>query len=133
MKKLLVFILALTYLAEASGISLYKHFCMDRFVSWGLTKGGKNCPTCKMEKSQPGKGFCKGCCKDEQKLIKLTVDHKAEAFTWNASQFGEAVPSFFITDFLTPVSQIHTTWNNIHAPPSKHKVPAFIYNCVFRI
>jgi hypothetical protein len=87
-----------------------------------------------MEKDHSEKATsCKGCCKDEQKIVKLTVDHKAEAFSWNALSFGEVAPSFVVFDFFNPAAEIQSTWNGIHAPPSKHKVPEFIYNCVFRI
>ena len=133
MKKLFVFILAITYLAEAGGMSLYKHYCMDRLVSWGLTKGGKNCPSCGMEKNHPDKSECKGCCKDEHKIIKLTGDHKAEFSIWPIALFGEAVPSFYLVESSVPAFGMKSTWNSIHAPPSKHKVPSYLFNCIFRI
>lgn len=134
MKKCLVFILALIYLTEASGMSLYKHYCMDRLVSWGLTKGGKNCPSCGMEKDHSGKATsCKGCCKDEHKIVKLTGDHKAEISISPDAFFSEVLPSFSLVDFSVPASEMASTWNSIHAPPQKYKVPSFIFNCIFRI
>ncbi len=133
MKKLFVFILAITYLAEAGGMSLYKHYCMDRLVSWGLTKGGENCPSCGMEKDHPGKTECKGCCKDEHKIIKLTGDHKAEFSIWPIALFGEAVPSFYLVESSVPAFVIKSTWNSIHAPPLYNGVPVYLSNCVFII
>ncbi len=132
-KKLFVFILAFTYLAEASGMSLYKHFCMNRLVSWGLTKGGKNCPSCGMEKDHPGKSECKGCCKDEHKIIKLTGDHKAEFSIWSIALFGEAIPSFSLVESSVSTFGIKSTWNSIHAPPLYNGVPVYLFNCVFLI
>ncbi len=133
MKKLFVFILAITYLAEAGGMSLYKHYCMDRLVSWGLTKGGKDCPSCGMEKNHPDKSECKGCCKDEHKIIKITGDHRAEFSIWPIALFGEAVPSFSVVESSTLIQETNLVGRNIHAPPQKYKVPAFIFNCVFTI
>jgi hypothetical protein len=133
MKKLFVFILAFIYLAEVSGMSFYKHYCMDRLVSWGLTKGDKKCPACGMEKEYSAKNNCKGCCKDEHQVVKLSIDHKAETSTWAFSVPEQILPSFTSWEFAFTNFDIASTWNNIHAPPLKHKVPSYLFNCVFRI
>ena len=133
MKRLLILLLAFIYLTEVSGMSFYQHYCMDRLVSWGLTKGGSNCPSCGMDKALSGKRFCNGCCKDELKTVKITSDHKAETFSWKASLLSAIVPSFSLTNFSILVSEPDSPWNTIHAPPFKQKVPAYLFNRVFRI
>jgi hypothetical protein len=133
MKKLFVFILAFIYLGEVSGMSLYKHYCMDKLVSWGLTNGGKHCSLCGMVKDLPQKGFCKGCCKDEHKLVKLTDDHKASVSIWIGSLLSEVVPDNSTIETAIPSLTTASSWNSIHAPPLKRKVPFYLFNCVFRI
>ena len=133
MKKCFVFILAFIYLAEASGMSFYKHYCMDRLVSWGLTKSDNNCHICGMVKNQTHKGLCKGCCKDEHKLIKLTDDHKASASIWPTSLVGESIHLIMIIDSSLPSLESTTSSNSIHAPPDVSTVPVYLFNRVFRI
>ena len=132
MKKLFVTILAFIYLFEASGMSYYKHFCMDRFVSWGLTKDNKKCHSCGMLKGNP-KGNCKGCCKDEHKLVKLSADHKASLSIWPASLFGEPIHVYHIIGFYLPTIESTITSNSIHGPPFVNSVPVYLFNRVFRI
>lgn len=133
MKKVVVLIIAFIYLAEVSGMSVYKHYCMDRLVSWGWTKGGRHCPSCGMEKEPPEKKLCNRCCKDEYKIVKLTGDHKTAVFNWQPSQFTEADKLFYTTGIFSPLPATAAAWSNIHAPPLKHKVPFYLFNCVFRI
>jgi hypothetical protein len=133
MKKAFVFILAFIYLAEVSGMSLYKHYCMDRLVSWGLTKSGKVCSGCGMEKEHSTKVSGNGCCKDEQQVIKLSADHKVSMSTWSFSLLEHAVPFFTFQEFVFADFGNASKWNSIHAPPLKHKVHSYLFNCVFRI
>ncbi len=133
MKKVFVFFLAFIYLAEASGMSLYKHYCMDRLVSWGLTHEGKNCSSCGMAKNRSSNSLYKGCCKDEQKLVKLTDDHKASACFSPLFLLSQVVPNHYTGETTIAVWRTAFSWNCIHAPPFKHKVPFYLFNCVFRI
>ena len=133
MKKCFVLILAIIYLAEASGMSFYKHYCMDRLVSWGFKKSDRKCLQCGMVKNQTKNGLCEGCCKDEHKLIKLTDDHKASASIWPASLFGEPIHVYTIIDSFLPIIDSTTSSNSIHAPPDVSTVPVYLFNSVFRI
>ena len=69
MKKILVSIFAVFYLASSVGATVHLHYCMDKFIDWSLLKGGDKCDKCGMEKDG-------GCCKDENKFVKNNVDQK---------------------------------------------------------
>jgi hypothetical protein len=137
MKKVLLSILAIVYLATASGMTLHFHYCMDKLVSWGLQENTKStCSFCGMQKTSgdTNKQFCKGCCKDEIKVIQLKKDHNKTAeiiapFHWS----HDALLTCFATSFnFVGVSKIATA-NAIHGPPAKGQLPVFLLNCVFRI
>ncbi|HEY4206556.1 MAG TPA: hypothetical protein VGM31_07085, partial [Puia sp.] len=80
MKKVLVTILAFLYLSTSMGATVHLHYCMGKLVGWGLLdNGGKACLSCGMLKQAAGDGCMvamKGCCHDEQKLIKNEKDQK---------------------------------------------------------
>src|SRR6185295_20228695 len=69
MKKILVSILAVFYLATSVGATVHLHYCMDKFINWSLLKGGDKCSKWGMEKDG-------GCCKDENKFVKNNIDQK---------------------------------------------------------
>ncbi len=140
MKKVLVSILALVYLSTSIGSTLHMHYCKDKLVAWGLgheKTGKKSCPYCGMEKSTNDKHCSKeskGCCKDEQKQVKLENDQKISEASFQLSQIPvEAItPSFFNNSFEY-VSSITEENPLSHAPPRTQNVSLFVLNCDFRI
>ena len=139
MKKVLVAILAFFYLSTSVGATLHLHYCMDRLVSWGFShksSGKKACPFCGMAK-QASKDHCykqaKGCCKDEQKLIKIDTEQKAsildDSFNKQVDLISYSIETPAAYYRFSPVLVYPTS----HAPPFIEKVPVFISNCVFRI
>lgn len=75
----------------------------------------------------------KGCCKDEQKQIKLEKDQKiVENSILFAQSCGTALtPGFTYLEVLIPsVTEKYPTNN---APPRSWKQSLFLLNCVFRI
>jgi hypothetical protein len=80
MKRFVAAILAVLYLGTSIGATVHLHYCMGKLMSWALMdKDSKNCSFCGMPKAADG-GHCvaakDGCCKDQQKLIKVKGDHK---------------------------------------------------------
>lgn len=73
MKRLLVIILALSYLCLSTGITVHTHYCMGKLVGLSLIEQDEDhhCSHCGMDK----KSSKNGCCKDEHKIIKSTADH----------------------------------------------------------
>ncbi len=140
MKKFLVTILALVYLSTSVGSTVYMHYCMDKLVAWDLgheKTGKKSCPYCGMEKSATDKHCSKeskGCCKDEQKQVKLENDQKISETSFQLSQppVEESTPSFFDNSFEY-ISSITEENPLSHAPPRTQNVSLFVLNCDFRI
>ena len=126
MKKVFAFILAIVYLSSVAGATVHLHFCMDKLVNWTLKDEGSKCQNCGMEKDG-------GCCKDESKFVKNTIDQsatgaiqllQAPAIDTNFS-FTKVADSYsfsYINDY--PVS---------HAPPLRTGSDILLHNCIFRI
>ena len=127
MKKILVSILAVFYVASSVGATVHLHYCMDMFIDWSLLKGGDKCNKCGMEKDG-------GCCKDENKFVKNIVDQKVAESTIQLKQMAAvAAPTAFIYPseyhFTSIVQENHLS----HAPPRNNGVGIYILNNVFRL
>lgn len=98
MQRIIVIFLSLLYFAVSSGFTVQVHYCMGRQVSTSVipeTGDEHNCMHCGMKKKKGGNG----CCNDEQKIVKSTVD---EAM---AKQIQLATPLFI----LLPGNLIYAT------------------------
>lgn len=127
MKKLVVSILAVFYLASAVGATVHLHYCMDKLINWSLTKAdGDKCDKCGMKKDG-------GCCKDELKLVKNNTDQKtAEAIQIPQFVTNESQPPFINTsEFYFSFSIIKKLVS--HAPPISSDDDKLIRICVLRI
>lgn len=140
MKKFLVTILALVYLSSSIGATVYRHYCMDKLVAWGLgdeKKNKKSCPYCGMDKTSQDKHCVeesKGCCKDEQSVVKLQNDQKISEASFQFSQIPvEAITPSIFDDSFEYVSSITEDNPLSHAPPRTQNVSLFVLNCDFRI
>ena len=131
MKKLVVLILAFLYLSTSVGATVHLHFCMDKLVDWGLWQSNdKKCTSCGMDKTQEKKA---GCCKDEQKQVKLESDHKAAAAYQLIELAWDVIPplEFELQHINLPVVTDHNPLS--HGPPRRGDIAVYIRNCVFRI
>ncbi|HSC39381.1 MAG TPA: hypothetical protein VLD19_15970 [Chitinophagaceae bacterium] len=130
MKKVLVTILAFTYLAASSGATLNLHYCMGKLVSWDLShKQEGKCRTCGMEKVGH-----KGCCKDEHKTFQIDKDQKtAESAFHYLPVFSDVIIPTYGALGSTPASSLAVTYPTSHAPPLISPVPIFLLHCHFRI
>ena len=129
MKKALATILLFIYLSATMGATLHLHYCMDRLVSWSFSdKKDKICSFCGMDKTDH-----EGCCKDEQKVIKLDKDQKLED---NSMQLGQSasvvIASCFIESPPIHISSFTQEYPISHGPPLFGN-EIYIRNCVFRI
>jgi hypothetical protein len=89
-KKLLLTILAFSYLLVSSGVGMNTHFCMGKISSVDLfDHGNEKCGKCGMTSSDNG-----GCCKDEYKIVKLQDSHNLADAAFKIFQFTSvpAVP-----------------------------------------
>ena len=132
MKKLLVAILALLYISTSTGAAFHMHYCMGKFVDWGLGQNNaKNCSNCGMEEADQKN---KGCCKDENKFLKNDTDQK---ITESAFQFIQLTAVSLPPSFIAIASSVFpskTEDNPInHSPLRSCGVAVYIRNCVFLI
>ena len=127
MKKILVSILAVFYLASSVSATVHLHYCMGKFISWSLLKGGDKCNKCGMEKDG-------GCCKDENKFVKNNVDQKvAEPAVQLIQMSAVAAPVGLIYSseyYLSSLIQVYPINNTL---PRINGVGIYILNSVFRI
>lgn len=131
----------MVYLSSSVGVGIYRHYCMDRLVAWGLgdeKKKSDACPYCGM--TQTGNtGHCNyqinGCCHDEHQQIKIEKDQKA--FDESVKLIKPLFPvttqtkDIFSSAFVQTLAIAHHP--TTHAPPQTGKISLFVRNCVFRI
>jgi len=127
MKKILVSILAVFYLASTVGATVHLHYCMDKFINWSLLKGEDKCSKCGMEKDG-------GCCKDENKFVKNNIDQKVAESSFQLIQMAAvASPAAFIHTTEYYVTSITQEKSFDHAPPRSNSVGIYLLNSVFRL
>ena len=140
MKKFLVTILALIYLASSVGATVHLHYCMGKLVnrSLGHTKQHTtSCPYCGMGKSAADKHCVKaskGCCKDDQKQVKLKDDQKLSETDFKVAKISdELIYPVFPGYSLAGISSMTEEYPVTHAPPQIALFSLFILHCVYRI
>jgi len=75
-KKAIVILLLVLYSASTIGATINMHYCMNKLASWSLsTEKKEKCPNCGMSNT--------GCCKDEKKQIKLSLDQQKAEYNQN--------------------------------------------------
>jgi hypothetical protein len=130
MKKIIVAIFAIFYLAISSGFTLHMHYCMNKLADWGLSQSNSGtCSKCGMKKTDKKN---KGCCKDEHKFVKNDSDQKiAEAGLQMVKVVALPVSLFEIF----PIDFPSVTEKNplSHALLRRNGVAVYIRNCVFLI
>ena len=83
-KRIIVILLLILYSASTIGASINMHYCMNKFASWSLSSEKKEkCATCGMTNS--------GCCKDEKKQFKLSLDQQKTEGCQNINTHSPAV------------------------------------------
>ena len=129
MKKLFTISIALIYFAVSSGIIVNMHYCMGKLASWAIgNDNSKSCGKCGMEKRNKG-----GCCHDEHKFVKSSIDQKTgeanidyvKAFMTVALDF----PEFNVISFPSTSERSYA----VHDPPLHHGISIYILNCTYRI
>jgi len=137
MKKFLAIILSFFYLGIATGFTTYSHYCMDRYAGTSLwNKASNTCSLCGMAlNADASHQDGKGCCKSEQKQIKLDQVHQAgETAKQQLSVFTAVVPTPAYTQQQGPALYQGATASPFsHAPPKAYLPPIYILHCVYLI
>ncbi len=114
MKRFLVTILSILYLASAMGATVEIHYCMGKGMGANFVhKEDDKCRKCGMNKSKS-----KGCCKDEHKTFK-TSDHQQTKVTFDFSLVPvSALPVNYSEQYFAPLHSIAISSSvKAHAPP----------------
>jgi hypothetical protein len=129
MKKILVSITLVCYLAVSCGVVINFHYCMNRLASIQLFASEKQvCDKCGMATKRSH-----GCCRDEVTVIKMKDDQqKAQpAYSLQAPDQIISVPSVFI---IIPTYNVDESGHGQnHSPPLLTGQDICLQNCVFRI
>ncbi len=132
MKKIVVILLLVIYGSTSVGATIHMHYCMNEFIGWNLWHNDKEneCGKCGM-KDKKG-----GCCKDEQKQLKLSADQNHSQV--NAFVFGQFFsPIRFLhynSYYFTQPTAVAVLFPANNALPNRwQKVPQYLSNCVFLI
>lgn len=132
MKKFLIIIVAVLYLFTSTGATLHLHYCMGELTQWNLSDQESSvCPGCGMDKKESEK---KGCCKDEARFLKSSIDQKTmeSAFQIFALSGIVLVPH----DIVLPSIHIATIAEDLpvgNAPPDQPGHAVYILNSAFLI
>lgn len=129
MRKLIATIFLVTYFITSTAATVQIHYCMNKAVSWSFS-ADKNtgCGICGMEKQGH-----KGCCQDENKIIKAASEHKAPNPNFD---FLKLNLNYF-TKIVAQKEQLHIN-NSVEfrastLVPPLLSIPIYLYNSVFRI
>lgn len=126
MKKTVVLLLAIFYIAITSGMVVNIHYCMGDIAS--VNYGAEDhdaCDRCGMEEKQ-------GCCHTEHKLIRAGDTHMwvKPAFQFDTpAALPPSAPDIRSLAFtvFSPESFLY------HSPPDRRGTDIGVFNCVFRI
>jgi hypothetical protein len=105
---------------------------MNEFIGWNLWHNDKEneCGKCGM-KDKKG-----GCCKDEQKQLKLSADQNhSQVIAFVFGQFFSPIifSHYTICHFTQPTT-VALLFPTNNAPPNRwQKIPQYLSNCVFLI
>lgn len=130
MKKTALIFLFVAYAASVFGVGMKEFYCCGKFVSSKLEFVPTEKHQCGMDTEEKG-----GCCKTRIQFHKVSDNHAASgSITLAEKQWVFAampLPEFNTAD-LIPLF-LPATVNSPHAPPLPGKVPAYIFNCTYRL
>jgi hypothetical protein len=132
MKKILVSILAIVYLAATAGATVHMHYCMGDLAGWSLINSNKNhCIYCGMEKKATGKN---GCCKDEHKQFQLKQDQDAAAINILVAPAMTILPSpVYLPSAPAEICSVSEERPLTNSPPRSSSIAVYLINRSFRI
>jgi len=131
-KKIIVTILAVVYLATSVGATIHLHYCMGKLVGWSIAhKQSSSCSNCGMPKVQDGTED--SCCKDQSRHVKNDNDQKAfdNARQVKTLQFKTVYAPATNSEALAYLNPSLTFPSEYIVQRSRP--PLHIIHCVFRI
>lgn len=114
------------------GATVHLHFCMDKFVGWDLSHSqNSTCSKCGMKESATKKG----CCKDEEKQLKIDTDHQKSTITsFENSLQAPVINNFPIVYQFTRVDFKASSKDIFYPPPLDLTIQKrIVMYCTYRI
>jgi hypothetical protein len=132
MKRILVSILAIVYLAATAGATVHMHYCMGDLAGWSLINSKNNqCVYCGMEKKATAN---KGCCKDEHHQVQLKQDQNAASINIMVAPAMTILPSpVYLPSAPADLCSITEEIPQTNSPPRTSSIPVYLVNRSFRI
>ena len=132
MKRILVSILAIVYLAATAGATVHMHYCMGDLAGWSLLDSKKDeCTFCGMEKKDSGNN---GCCEDEHHKVQLEQDQNTAAVNIVFAPAIAILPSaVYLPAAPSGLSSVTEERPLSNSPPRKSGVPVYLVNRSFLI
>jgi hypothetical protein len=118
------------YAISGFGVGIKQFYCCGKLKSTSISyvQERGTYEKCGMGKCKPG------CCKNKYHFFKLSENHIAADYLLapgkQVSELHDFYPAYQVTE--TAFEQVTVT-NNSHAPPPRYGIPAYIFNCVYRI
>lgn len=132
MKKFIVAILTILYVGSITGAPVQLHYCMGKIADWSLghSKESEPCGNCGMEKSTSTEN---GCCKDEHKFIKGSIDQKLVEGIQLMLVAAVPVNPFYAALPAPATRNLVEILPQSNAPPRSCKVDIYILDRTFLI
>ncbi len=127
MKRSGAILMALLYLAVATGFALNLHYCCSRLISVNVNSPVQGCKTSTSKAK---------CCSNKHLEIKIKDVHQGELVSpFLARVFAVDLPVFFSARFFYTPQRYLTAGLADRAPPDKpcDGTVTFLKNCTFRI
>lgn len=131
MKKLIVAISAIFYLAISSGLVFSLHYCMGKLAGVEFKPMAYSSKTCVCGSGEEESD----CCKTELKVVKLEQDQKSTPFqTFDFSPFEAEISFFFHLSSERPFTEPQGNTLFCNGPPDlQQDKPIYLRNNVFRL
>ena len=132
MKRILVSILAIVYLAATAGATIHMHYCMGDLAGWSLVDSKKDeCTYCGMEKKETANN---GCCEDEHHKVRLEQDHNTTSVNIILAPVLAILPSpVYLPEALFFHCSVTEEMPLSNSPPLSRSIPAYLINRSFLI
>jgi hypothetical protein len=130
MKKFLLFILTLAYVASSSGAIIYIHQCMGKRIAWDIIENeGNSCTKCGTHKNAPN-----DCCKDHVKVLKIHNDQNLPNAWLSKIILHDAFPvDYFSFSSFALITNENKTAESYTPPHRSSKINYCILYCTFLI
>lgn len=131
MKRILVAIIAILYLASTSGATINFHYCMGELVDANISSEKKEkCKKCGMPQK---KRASKACCEDTHKLVKVEQGHEKGIFDMPSFVLDDVLVNYTDSYQFVPITTIVQSNPATGPPLLASRVPLYIYHCHFNI